>query len=239
MPFHQKKLVFVLGTLVIIGGVFSIIAWKQSENRKPSPTNEPVIVAPYNELVSSVGGKTIKNTKCNLTFKIPADWSVGGLFGGTTILSPEDQHENEEWDKTHQDLIQNEEGDAPLGPDARSLSISCQNNIKNYLSRFSASLNYKVFENAKHLAEALATSAFHAKDSNVALLKTMKVGGWDAYEISWTVKMPDDTSNTTYEILVEKGDIYQIHLGQTEYSNLSDTVKDVINSISFEDSTHS
>lgn len=73
------------------------------------------------------------------------------------------------------------------------------------------------------------------RDSNLALLKTLKIDGEDAYEISWTVDMPNGTSNTTYEFLVEKDRVYQIHLGQTEYDNLSDEVKQIIQSISFEE----
>lgn len=72
------------------------------------------------------------------------------------------------------------------------------------------------------------------RDLNLALLKTLKIDGEDAYEISWTVDMPNGTSNTTYEFLVEKDRVYQIHLGQIEYDNLSDEVRQIIQSIKFE-----
>ncbi len=269
MPLPQKRLSFILGVLILIGGIFFVLTWKQSENRKsnvttstqskpvaPNPlaeetsssttqmgnapqstssTNEAVTVAPYNELVSNTAdGQTIKNTQCDFTYKIPVGWSVGGLFGGSIILSPEDQRTNEEWDKAHQDLIQHQEGDTPPGPDAKSLSIGCEDNIDAYKKSMPGLVRFNDFENAQNLAEAIASSAFHATNTNLALVKTIKINGWDAYEIDRTNRGADGVRRTFYSIVLEKGKIYDFTLDFTEYDKLSPAVKQIIQSISFE-----
>lgn len=205
-------------------------------NTTTSSTNEITMLSPYNELVSkTVNEQTIKNTQCNFEFKIPISWSVSGILGSSKILSPDDEYKNKEWDKVHQDLAQDTQGDAPPGLDARSLYIDCQYNVGEYLRNFSTTSHYKDFENAQHLSDAFATKAFHTKDSDIALLKTIKLDGRDAYEISWIVKMPDGTVNTTYEIVIEEnGKVFDIELWRTEYDSLSDAVKQIIQSISFD-----
>ncbi len=255
----QKRFAVILGALFLIGGTSFVLARKHSENRKPhnttstqsklvsptpstdepaapaSSTSEAITVAPYNELVSNTAdGQTIKNTQCDFTFKIPPGWSVGGLFGGSIILSPEDQRTNEEWDKAHQDLIQHQEGDTPLGPDAKSLSIGCEENIDAYKKSMPGLVRYNDFENAQNLAEAIASSAFHATDTNLALVKTIKINGWDAYEISRTNRGGDGVQRTFYDIVLEKGKIYDFTLDFTEYDILSPAAKQIIQSISFE-----
>jgi len=242
MSLYQKRPVIIFSILILIAAALSIAIWKQPENQNPVESTTQINIADeqtslplYHELVDSDDdGKVIKNTKCELIFKIPADWSVDGLFGGTKILSPADIRRNKEWNEAHEEELQNTEGETN-GLDGRSLSISCQDSVKNYLADFSMSPYYKIFKNTKHLVDSFATDAFHAKDSNLALLKTIKIDGEAAYEISWTVDMPDGSSNTTYELLVEKNKVYQIHLGQTEYDNLSDEVKQIIQSITFEE----
>jgi hypothetical protein len=274
MPLPQKRLTFILGVLILIGGVFIILAWKQSENRKPNITtptqSEPVFPTPSSDepgattsstsratilmpnrdktlpptsivnviitpssSASEPGYQTIRNTFCGVTFVIPSKWSVDGFLGESKIRSPEDQRKNAEWERTHQDLVQNEEGDAPL-TDVRSLVIFCQENIRSYLRDFSGSAYFKDFENALTLADAFASDAFHANDSNVALLKTMKINGRDAYEIADAGKMWDGTPVTNYSIVLGQGEIIVIALDLTEYDNLSDAAKQIIQSISFE-----
>lgn len=244
MPLNLKKLVYI-GALILIGGMFFVLWW----NREPgtsnstsseivapaSSTNERVPYAAYHKLVNVIDGKTVKNTMCGFTFTIPADWSISGLLGGSKILSPEDKRENEEWAETHQELFQNTEGEGPIGPDARSLYISCQYNTETYLGYFSRSPYFKNFESTTRLADAFTTGAFSDKGSNPGLIKTMDIDGRVAYEISETNKVRDGSLHTNYVIILEQKKVVEIHLGQIEYDNLSDTVKQIIQSISFEE----
>jgi hypothetical protein len=147
--------------------------------------------------------RTIQNWECGATIHIPPDWSDHGLLGGSKILSPEDERINEEWANANQELFQNAEGDGPIGPDARSLYISCQYNV---------------------VREDLKSTS----------LKTIKINGRNAFEVADTGKMPDGTSVTNYKIILEGPKVMEIYLGQTEYDNLSETVKQIIQSISFE-----
>ena len=149
---------------------------------------------------SSGSYRTIRNWDCDATFRIPPDWVDRGYLGESKIVSPEDQRTNEEWNATHQDLIQNAEGDGPIGPDARSLYISCQE----------------------------ADTRSHSDD------KKLNINGLTAYEVVDAGKMPDGTSVTNYTIVLGKEKTMMISLGETEYDKLPDTVKQIIQSISFE-----
>jgi len=212
MFFRQK---FVLGIAVLIlvgGGIFIFVcqlipdasdSTSSESASQASSMGERIPYAPYNELLSVEDGKTIRNTECNFTFKIPEDWSVRGLLGESKILSPENERENEEWANTHQEMFENVEGDGPIGPDARSLFISCQ---------------YDIAEN----------------DLKSTSLKTIRIDGWNAYEVSDAGKMPDGTQITNYQIILKGPKTLEIHLGRTEYDDLSDEVKRIIGSISFE-----
>lgn len=252
MPLQQKRhtLIIFSASVLAICALFLAIMWKLTQHQepnfeKPAPpktttstvtsTNETIILAPYNELISSTSnGQVIKNTKCNFTFKIPLGWSVDGLFGGSTIRSREDQNTNEEWNKTHQDLILNAEGDAPLGPNARRFTLGCEDNIDVYKNGMPGLIQFDDFKNAKSLAEVVTSSAFHSKDIDLSLIKIIKIDGIDAYETAETSKGGDGITRTLYEILLENEKIYHIGLDFTEYDKLSDTEKQIIQSISFE-----
>lgn len=205
--------VFALAALILVGSGIFIFVWQLKPDASDSTPSEPYtqtpsaneteFIAPYHELVDSNGEKTIKNTRCNFTFNIPTDWSVHGILGESKILSPENERENEEWANTHQELFENVEGDGPIGPDARSLYISCQ---------------YVIAEN----------------DLKSTSLKTTQIDGWNAYEISDTGNMPDGTPFTNYQIVLKGPKTLEIHLGQTEYDDLSNEVKQIVESISFE-----
>ena len=206
-----------------------------SSNGTTSSTDQTTQIAPYNELVSNTAqGQTIRNTACSSTFVIPSNWSVDGLFGSSVIRSAEDRRTNEEWDKTHQDLIQHEEGDAPLGPDARNLVFGCVDNIDAYKKGMSGLVGYSDFENARNLAEVVASSPFHSNDLGLALVKTIKINGQDAYEISETGRGGDGVQRTFYDVVLEKGRIFDFTLDFTEYDKLSDAAKQIIQSISFD-----
>lgn len=146
--------------------------------------------------------RTIQNWECDATFHIPPDWVDWGILGESKILSPEDVRVNKEWVDTHPDLFENAEGEGPIGPDARSLYISCQDNLEK-------------------------------KDLKSPILKTIQIDGVDAYEIADPFRMPDGTPITNYYIVVGGGRSMEIYLGQTEYEDLPDVIKQIIKSISF------
>lgn len=189
----------------------------------------PIQVAPYNELLSNVGEQTIRNTQYDFTFKIPVDWSVSGLLGESKILSPEDRRINEEWDRANQDVIWNTEGDAPMGPDERSLYISCQYGLEAYINSPSDTPSTK----KKTLAEVFASDD-RMKDLGRSLVKTMQIQGKTAYEISSTTKTRTGISMTRYVILIEADKGCEVHLDSVEYDKLSKDVQQIIQSISFE-----
>jgi hypothetical protein len=260
---HQKKLAVALGALILISGVFFVLTWQQ-EHRKPNisdstnepaapstSTNEAAVSTPapnrwetptyrVNEVISSTssiqetGYKTMVNKYCNVTYTIPADWSVFGFLGESQLISPENERENTAWQEANRELIENAEGDAFLYPRNRSLYISCQKNTKAYLEHFFGFERSKNFEHIQHLADLFATDLFHAKDPSLALVNTMKVDDVNAYEISETSRVRDGTLRTHYSIVIEKEHVYEILLDDIEYDNLSDAVKKIIQSISFE-----
>jgi hypothetical protein len=241
-PLHQKKLTFALGALIVIIGVLFAITWRQaalwnSDNTGTTPissVDESIPYAAYHKLVNTADGKIIKNTKCDIVFKLPKNWLVYGTLGESKILSPDDERKNKEWADAPQGQFQDVDGDGPTGPDARSLYISCQDNGLNYLRQFLNSPYYGDFEGADHLADAFATGAFNKEDSNPTLLKTMKIDGRDAYEISDTTRGRDGVLRTKYAIIIEEGNVYEIHLNDIEYDSLPDATKQVIESIAFE-----
>lgn len=249
----QKKLAFALGTLVLLGGVFFIVAWTQPRHLQPSIPNlippEPAATANrwetptyrVNEMISSTssiqetGYKTMVNNYCHLIYDIPVDWSVFGFLGESQIISPKNERENVAWQEANREIIDNADGDGGLYPQNRSLVISCQKDTKAYLEYLFGFGGSEGFEDMQHLADLFATDAFHEKGPNLALVKTIKIDDVDAYEISSTGKIWNGTSTTTYEIVAEKGGvIYEISLDHIEYDDLSDTVKRIIQSISFE-----
>ncbi len=168
--------------------------------------NQETVFAADHERVSAGDEQAVQNTQCDFTFKIPKDWNVYGILGESKILSPEDGRVNEEWLKSPDGQAPAEEGSAgpALGPDARSLHISCQDTGK---------------------IDDLKSSA----------VKTIKINGRDAYEFADKGKMLDGSLFTNYRLVVEAEKITEIHLGQTEYDDLSETIKQIIQSISFED----
>lgn len=218
MTLYQKKPVIIFSILILIVATLSIAIWKQSETPKSntsspsisepatstSSTNVATIIAPYNELLETTENKTIRNTLCHFTFKIPKDWLVHGTLGESKILSPEDESTNEKWLIENQDQIQTSDSGGLIGPDSRTLYISCQYNLEK-------------------------------EDIKSPILKTIQIDGYDAYEISVTDKLPDETSITNYQIIVGGGRAMDIFLGQIEYDNLSDEVKQIIQSITFEE----
>jgi hypothetical protein len=250
MSSSQKTLAIVGALILVIGGIFLVTNRKSSENQSnvqkstqpdlavPTDRNDPASL--LNQVVATttaVNGmeyKTIRNESCGFTLKIPSNWSAEGYLGESKIVSPEDARTNEEWANAHQDLIQNAQGDAPLGPDARSLYISCQYDVSGYLGLFATSPYYKDFADAQTLADAFSSDAFKKENSNLALLKTMEVDGRKEYEISWTVERPELGPNTTYMIVSGQEKVLDIEIGKTEYDNLSDTIKQIIGSITFE-----
>lgn len=180
--------------------------------------------------------KTIENRECGATFHIPPDWSNYSMFGESKILSPEDEHENEEWNNANQELIQNAEGDV-IGLDARSLYIACQSkDVESYINDLSSdSTKYKDFVDNATLSDVFSSEAFHSADSNLALIKTRQIDGKSAYEISKTNKTREGVYATNYKIILEGKKVMEIELGRTEYDDLSNTVKQIIQSISFEE----
>jgi hypothetical protein len=244
MSTHQKIVVFGVMALVMAIAAYYIVEKKPNYYAKLPPgktdttINKPVVLESSGTNINYSSGKdvwqTMNNSSCGISYRIPADWKASGYLGESNIVSPEDARQNSEWAKVHQDLLAKEEGDAPLGPDARSLYISCQYDVKTYLETFSLSRQYKEFSGKAALAEAFATSAFNNKGSDLALVKTVVVGGQKAYEISYTTRMPDGTPNTTYEIVVESGGkVNEFMLGHTEYDKLPETVRQIIDSITF------
>ncbi|GEM_PF-1599400 len=215
MTLFQKRLVVILSILILIATTLSIIMWKQLKNTNSNPsvyeppasitsTNSSIIVAPYNELLETNNKKMIKNSFCHFTFEIPKDWLVHGILGESKILSPEDESTNEKWLTENQDQNQTSDSGSPIGPDSRTLYISCQYNLEK-------------------------------EDIKSTILKTIEIDGYEAYEISGTDELPDGTSITSHQIIVGGGKVMDIHLGQTEYDNLPDEAKQIIQSIRFEE----
>jgi hypothetical protein len=178
--------------------------------------------------------KTVNNASCGLSFKIPNDWTVQGILGESKILSPEDARANLEFDQTHKELIKNEQGEAPLGPDARTLYISCQSDLKAYIESFALSKRYKDFSGAKTLSDLVATAALNDKGANPALINTMAIAGQTAYEISDTNIVPGVGTFTNYEMVFERnGKIGEITTGKVTFEQLSETAKDISKTINF------
>ncbi len=208
MSSDRKKIALIFVALVFLVGVLVVAKWKLTQtesNGQVAVPNEAPIFAADHKRVSTDNEQVIQNTQCDFTFKIPKDWNVYGILGESKILSPEDERINEEWLKSPEGQAPAEEGSAgpALGPDARSLYISCQDIGK-------------------------------IDDLKPSAIKTIKINGRDAYEFADTGKMPDGTPFTNYRLVVEAEKTTEIHLGQTEYENLSETIKQIIQSISFE-----
>jgi hypothetical protein len=245
MTKRNKFVILTVLVVVLIGAIFVAVSQRppgKVEPYKPvtnvqsgtTSTTEVTFAQPTNEQVGEVAGgwKTMRNRECGFVYRLPSDWSVFGPLGESDILSPEDVRTNEAWAKEHKDILAKEEGDAPLEQVSRSLYISCQYDVKTYLGTFVRSSRYGEFADKTTLAEAFATAAFKANDSNPAVIGVMEVDGRKAYEISYSVRMPDGTTNTTNEIVTEVGSkVLEIQLGHATYKNLSDTVKLVIDSI--------
>ena len=194
--------------MIVKNGTLYMIEIKKYFGENETPTLDPELMNALETLQVSGLVTTdatgsyiiIRNSSCGATFHVPPGWADYGILGESKIVSPEDQRTNEEWDKANQDLIKNEEGDAPLGPDARSLYLSCQD----------------------------ADARSHDGD------KKLSINGHVAYEVINTGRMPDGTPITNYSIVIKKEKTMTIELGQTEYDKLPDTVKQIIQSISFE-----
>lgn len=244
--FSYKTLIVAASGLLVVIVAFGWI-WPQSHKSVASAsaksTHASVSLAsdsrtgvPYNVLVNKdvdiSGRDTIKNSHCGFTFKIPTDWSVTGVLGESIVRSPQDQFINSEYAKSHPN--QQEDGEALIGPDARSVSMGCRDGVKTYIVDLSELKGHSGFADKNTLAEVFASDAFHSKNSNLALVKTLSIDGQIAYELSDTVKMPDGTFIKNYEIVTRKEDrVYEIGFGQIEYEKLSESVKQIINSISF------
>ncbi len=215
---------FLLVVLVVI--CFVIFFPKTKQVSQTNPIGTPIIDNP--------DWKTINNAGCGLSFKIPNDWTVGGMLGISKILSPEDVRVNLEFDQTHQELIKNSQGDAPLGPDARTISVICQSDLNDFIGSFTRSKDFKDFSGSKTLASLVATNAFNDKGANPALINTMFIDGQVVYEISSTNTVPGVGTFTIYEMVFERnGKIGEIMTGQVTYEQLSDTAKDIIKTIKF------
>ena len=215
--FSLKKPVAISLIVVIFLAAAFFVAWR---NLYPAPS------------ITTVGWQTMHNDNCGITYPIPTDWTVTGYLGESKILSPQDQQQNAEWDKSHQILLTKSEGEVLPGPDARSLYISCQPDLKSYLHKFSQSRFYRDFANKPTLAEVFASNAFQSPAANPSVVQTVEISGLTAYELKYTVTVPGIGPNTTHEIVVEQaGQLMEIELGQLAYQDLSDTVKQIIDGI--------
>ena len=224
MSKRNKYIILILFLLAVLAIVCLAVFFPKAKQNHP---NNP-IGAPISDISD---WKTINNTSCGLSFKIPKDWTDHGEFGDSKILSPEDEQTNSEYERTHQELLKNSQGDAPLS-DARTLYISCETDLKTYIGSYNLSKGYKDFSGAKTLADLVATAAFNSKGANPALINTMTIDGQTAYEIIYANTVPGVGSFTTYEMVFERNNkIGEIMTGDIPYEQLSDTVKDIIRTI--------
>lgn len=250
----QKKLAIIIGLIILIGGAALAFAWMQMKDSVPSPAQEqaptqtissaPVReetfpVSPVNLLVipangEDAGRKTIENRVCGTLYKIPSNWLVNEYLGVTKLYSPEDIRENAAWNNTHPEIVEQSSGDAAPGPDQHRFAISCTEKAESYiLKNFSGQGD----ENNKHLADVFVKNEFHTEDTDISLVRTLNIDGWTAYEIARTYKQLDGTDFTVYSIIIElnrpHAQIVTIDLGETEYLDLSEDVKQVVDYISF------
>jgi hypothetical protein len=217
-------IIFLLAALVVVCLVVFFPKTKQN--------HQNILIGKKTNDISD--WKTVNNANCGLSFKIPNDWTVEGILGESKILSPEDARVNLEFEQTRQALIKNEQGDALLGSDARTLYISCGSDLKAYIGSFVLSKQYKDFSGETTLAGLVATVAFNSKGANPALINTMTVDGQTAYEISYTNTVPGVGAYTNYEMVFERnGKIGEITTGKVTFEQLSETAKDIIKTINF------
>jgi hypothetical protein len=244
MPFNRKIVAVTLGTIAIAAVIAYRLVWwpfglpTSPALQQPTAAQGDVPVtkskgANEGETVLFPGWQIASNEGCGVSFSVPESWAVSGYLGESKIVSPEDKRLNDDWEQSHRVLLANEKGDAPLGPDVRSLYMSCQYGVKDYLGTFSLAKNYKDFADKSSLAAAIGSgTTFTADDANPALVRTMAVGGQMAYEIKYSVNVPGSGMITNYEFAVERGGkILEIQMGHNEYDSLSDTVKRIIGSI--------
>ena len=193
-----------------------------------------------NEIISSdseieeTGYKTVRNNTCGLTFSIPSDWDVFGFLGESQILSAKNIHDDQIWREANQELIDNAEGDAFGYPQYRSLVIGCHRDIKAYLENTFGYGGSKGYENAKQIEDLLLSEDYYQKNPSFSLVKTISIDGFNAYEMSDTNQIRDEMI-TAYNIVTEKEEIiYGVWLDHTEYDDLPEEVKQVIDSIRIE-----
>lgn len=196
----------------------------------PTPA-EPSYDKPYNIVVkepSDNNGTTVMaNTYCGFTYELPAGWVTGGIVGGTVISSPEDQRKTAAYDKSHPDV----EGD---GTNFRSLYLSCEDDVSEYLQRFRYSgQNFASVAERATLADAFVSKAFHG-GGEVIVNSIMEIGGKAAYEIVRTNESIDGRMLKNYSIVVELSRVLVIEIGETAYESLSSDARGIIDSLSFE-----
>lgn len=237
MSFNRKQIGLALLMMAIFTIVLIVIKWElatSSIEHKTKVIDQTPLTAADHELVSVLNdGQIIKNENCSLTFKIPKDWRVQGILGESKILSPEDEQTNEAWIRANQSSLQDTEGENPGGPDARSLYVSCQYGIDEYLHNF-ANSSPSLFKGAEHLADIFNADAFQETSLNPRLVKIIKIGNQDAYEIAETGRAPNGTVLVNYTLVLEGKRVVEIQLGQKDYANLPVTTKQIVQSIELE-----
>lgn len=167
----------------------------------------------------------IRNENCGFTYFLPEGWMDGGYLGESKVVSPADEAANEAWNKANQDLIAHEEGESPLGADARSLYMDCQYGAHEMFGRDSDAI--------KTFADVVSSGRFNESGTGSAIIGTIPIGTSPAYEMRSVSESPVLGTLTRYELYLDlaNGKLLTIDLGNVEYADLNETVKEVIASI--------
>ncbi len=232
--FHQKKLVFALIGLALLGGVYFVAAWKQLKKREPNiPRPTP----------SEPAANPTTPTSETISIPMPNRWQTPTYHVNEIVSSTPSTQE-----AGYKTIVNNychSTYDIPadwsvFGFLGESQLISPENQRNDDAWR---KANQELIDNAEGEAflypqyRSLYISCHEAKSPlKQSSLKILSIDGVEAYEVSSTGIAGDGSTTTTYAILAEKdGVAYEILLDHTEYDDLSDTVKRIIQSISFEE----
>ncbi len=116
--------------------------------------------------------------------------------------------------------------------EVRSLYMNCFADVKSYIAYYGVDLENKALVSKTSLADFYADGSVKTTGGlSLSVIQNMVINGEPALEIRERGLTYDGKTNDNYRILIEKGRVYDIELGQTPYEKLSPTVKKVIGTI--------
>jgi len=234
MSLRHKKIAIFLGILVLLTGIFFIAIWRKIGGSNPDITN----LIPSKQTASPTAMNVQEDAAVNSdrwqtpTYRVNEAISPTSSIEETGYMTMVNNYCHLTYEIPADWSVFGFLGESQL--------ISPKNGRDDAAWR---EANRELIENAEGEAflypqyRSLYISCHEAKArSEQYALKTLIIDGIDAYEVSSTGAIAEESITTTYTIVAEKdGVTYEILLDHTEYDNLSDTVKGIIDSISFED----